>query len=416
MLRLRRLAPRSLLLTTLAAGCSMADGEANYTGSGEGVSAGDSGAGDSGVGTGAASSAGEAGGDGGVPGDSGPVGDSGGPIEPGQLTAGEWRDLDNWSFWRGLFSRTDIQPYEAQWGLFTAQRYPVVVTADGAPLADAIVTLVGPDEAPVWQARTDVRGEAELFAGLFDAGAPADGFTISVAGTSVPAGAPGSQKQPIAVTGAPPTAALDLMFVIDTTGSMGDELSYLQSELADVIARVRDQAGQSVALRLSVNFYRDDGDEYVVRPFPFTTDIDAALADLAAQTYDGGGDTPEAVDVALADAISGHQWSESATARLCFLVLDAPPHEDPQVLASVRASARKLAEQGVRLIPLAASGVDQPTEFLLRSLAIATGGTYTFLTNDSGIGGDHTEPTIGTFEVELLNDLLVRVIGRALKP
>ena len=62
------------------------------------------------------------------------------------------------------------------------------------------------------------------------------------------------------------------------------------------------------------------------------------------------------------------------------------------------------------------SGVDQPTEFLLRSLAIATGGTYTFLTNDSGIGGDHTEPTIGTFEVELLNDLLVRVIGRALKP
>ena len=72
------------------------------------------------------------------------------------------------------------------------------------------------------------------------------------------------------------------------------------------------------------------------------------------------------------------------------------------------------AERGVRIVPLAASGVDKELEFLLRFTAIATGGTYTFLTNDSGIGGNHVEPTIGEYQVEILNDLLVRVISAAL--
>jgi hypothetical protein len=68
----------------------------------------------------------------------------------------------------------------------------------------------------------------------------------------------------------------------------------------------------------------------------------------------------------------------------------------------------------VRIVPLGASGVDKDTEFLMRMLDIATGGTYTFLTNHSGIGGDHLEPTIGEYDVELLNDLLVRVITQSL--
>ena len=70
-----------------------------------------------------------------------------------------------------------------------------------------------------------------------------------------------------------------------------------------------------------------------------------------------------------------------------------------------------MAKQGIRLIPLASSGVDTETEFLLRSWSVMTGGTYTFLTNHSGIGNSHLEPTIGAYEVEKLNDLLARVIS-----
>ena len=69
------------------------------------------------------------------------------------------------------------------------------------------------------------------------------------------------------------------MFMIDTTGSMGDELAYLQVELADVIADIRDNIGQSFKIRLSINFYRDADDEYVVREFPFTEDPSSPIRD-----------------------------------------------------------------------------------------------------------------------------------------
>ena len=52
---------------------------------------------------------------------------------------------------------------------------------------------------------------------------------------------------------------------------------------------------------------------------------------------------------------------------------------------------------------------------LLRSMALKTGGTYTFLTNDSGIGYDHIEPTIGSYDVEKLNDMMVRIVGEYLE-
>jgi hypothetical protein len=94
-------------------------------------------------------------------------------------------------------------------------------------------------------------------------------------------------------------------------------------------------------------------------------------------------------------------------------VLDAPPHGDSATLARVRAAIASAAQKGIRVIPVSASGIDKPTEFLLRFFAVATGGTYVFLTDDSGIGDPHLDPspTIGPFQVEFLNQLLARVIA-----
>lgn len=340
------------------------------------------------------------------------------PIDPGQLTAGEWRDLDHWDFWLKLMMSELWGGMADRWGFHSEERYAVVVTAgQDAHVADAEVVLKAGQQT-VWSARTDVHGEAELFAGMFAASAGPYTLKVTTAGQSaVVEGVEPAWQAPIVVdvqASEPPSRVLDLMFVVDTTGSMGDELSYLQAELADVLDRVRAKAGADLKLRVSVNFYRDEGDDYVVRPFPFTEDVDQAIDDLNAQSADGGGDWPEAVDAALTDAIGQHAWSESAVARLCFVVLDAPPHAGEAPLAKVQNSVREAAARGIRLIPLAASGVDKELEFLLRFQAIATGGTYTFLTNDSGIGGDHVEPTIGDYQVEILNDLLVRVITGAL--
>jgi hypothetical protein len=45
-------------------------------------------------------------------------------------------------------------------------------------------------------------------------------------------------------------------------------------------------------------------------------------------------------------------------------------------------------------------------------MALATNGTYAFLTNHSGIGNNHTAPSTDTYKVEKLNDLLVRIINQ----
>ena len=73
---------------------------------------------------------------------------------------------------------------------------------------------------------------------------------------------------------------------------------------------------------------------------------------------------------------------------------------------------RLAAEKGVRIIPVAGSGIDKSTEYLMRSFALTTNGTYVFLTDHSGVGNAHIEPTTDEYEVEKFNDLLIRVIGQ----
>ena len=380
-------------------------------------------------------------------------GDSGGgnggggqdPVPPGQLTAAEWRDLDNWAFWLDLFEPpaesqkdTPVAPpddarqptsvhelwlaMESDWQTCTRARYPVVVSHGGEPAVDVALELYGAGEDPLWRARTDVAGRAELFAGYVGADCAAAAallpevslFVRDASGEVLWDGVPALGAEPLEVTiqtAQPAAATLDLMFLVDTTGSMGDELRYLQAEIGDVIERVRDDADEDLTVRVSVGFYRDEGDDYVVRFFDFTTNVDQALTNLSRQSSAGGGDYPEAVHTALAEAVHEQSWSASATARLLFLVLDAPPHERDDVRQQLATTVPAAAAAGIRIVPLAASGYDIVTEYVIRAWAIVTGGTFLFLTDDSGIGNPHREPTVGDYEVELLNDLLVRVIG-----
>ena len=338
------------------------------------------------------------------------------PLQPGQLTAGEWRDLDHWDFWLELMADQEWTKMQSHWTFYPTERLSVAVTNDGATVADARVTLVDAQGNTYWETKTDSRGRADLLVRLFDEQTGPFDLVVEVGGVKMTVQDVEPGDTPVAVELAAPAipATLDLMFVVDTTGSMSDELEYLKVELRDVIERVERERAQALDVRLSVNFYRDEGDDYVVRSFPFSDDIPSVLNQLAKQRSSGGGDYPEAVDQALKDAIDDHQWRTQTSARLLFLVLDAPPHHEQDVLGSLREITERAAQRGIRIIPVASSGVDKETEFLLRFLSISTGGTYIFLTDDSGIGNDHLEPTIGQYEVEQLNDLLVRVIGEYL--
>lgn len=344
-----------------------------------------------------------------------------GPEQPspqaGLLTAGEWNDLKNWTFWQQLLQEQEWAGMPKLWGLNTLQRIHVQVQGPTGPLADIPVQLLAMDHpTPLFEARTNVWGEAELFAAFLPGqkveaslqvlaylGQETLSAPVSVKDTALPEVVLRAKTTP------EPLVNADLMLVVDTTGSMGDELEYLKSELKNVAAEIARQNRSDLKLRLSTNFYRDLGDEYVVRSFPFNTEVETVNQQLAAQSAKGGGDFPEAVELALQDAIDEHDWSSTARARLLFLVLDAPPHQGEKNLDRMRTMLTRAAAKGIRIIPVASSGIDKETEFLLRMFAIATGGRYVFLTDDSGIGHSHLKPTVGTFTVEKLNALMVRL-------
>ena len=337
------------------------------------------------------------------------------PIEPGQLTAGEWNDNANLDLWNSLFRNAPWRNFPQTWGLSTANRIIVNVTNGDSPIRNARVELFGSNDDPLWVSRTDHNGRAFVF-GDSDPQSQTGASHIIVTMGSIEERVNVGSSDTITVdlSGATsPTRALDLMFVIDTTGSMGDELRYLQAELEDVIDSVRSQ-NSSLPIRLSMNFYRDHGDDYVVLPHSFTEDIPEAIRILGRQSAAGGGDWPEAVAEALENAVFEHDWHEDSI-KLMFLVLDAPGHENPESIATINKAVREASEKGIRIIPIQASGnmglYDTITEFKMRAFSILTGGTYTFLTSDSGIGNPHNEPTIGAFQVEMLNEMLVRIIN-----
>ncbi len=201
-------------------------------------------------------------------------------------------------------------------------------------------------------------------------------------------------------------SAMDLALVIDTTGSMGDEMAYLSAELQDIVARLQRNVGQ-LDLRIGVILYRDEGDAYVVRSVPLTADINAIQALLAQQKADGGGDMPEAMDQAMA-AATHLQWRTEA-AKALLLVTDAPPHDD--ALAASLQATEQLREVGVQIVPVAASGVDDTAQYVLRTMAGMTQGRYVFLTDDSGIGAAHAEPDVTCYLVSRLDQLLGRVLA-----
>lgn len=201
---------------------------------------------------------------------------------------------------------------------------------------------------------------------------------------------------------------IEIMFVVDATGSMGDEMEYIKSEIIDVIGQVKEKNPDSL-VTLAMMVYRDVNDSYITKFSDFTTDIESQQRWFASQTAAGGGDTPEAVETALKEAVE-KQWSENST-KLIIHVADAPSHDsDIQEWAN---QAYKAADKGIKIITVSGSGITKKTEYLFRSQSLITSGQYVFLTNDSGIGGSHIEASTDQepLVVEYLNDCLVRLIN-----
>src|SRR4051794_10775065 len=121
---------------------------------------------------------------------------------------------------------------------------------------------------------------------------------------------------------------IEVCFVVDTTGSMGGLIEGAKQKIWS-IANEMISAQPTPELKLGLIGYRDRGDDYVVKSFSLTDDIDAIYGHLREFQAGGGGDTPESVNEALAEAIHKMPWSsDSKVLKIIFLVGDAPPHMD----------------------------------------------------------------------------------------
>lgn len=206
-------------------------------------------------------------------------------------------------------------------------------------------------------------------------------------------------------------AALDVAFIIDTTGSMGDEISYLQKEF-EAISQALQTQHPNVPQRWSLVAYRDVGDDYEVRSVDFTSGVQGFSTELGKLGPGGGGDFPEAPDLAFARARDLSWSTDGNTARLAFWVADAPHHDDKA--AALVDGVRQLRELGVHVYPVASSGIDELTEYTMRATAQLTLGRYLFLTDDSGIGEAHKDPSIPCYVVTRLDDAVLRSVSSEL--
>ena len=349
-------------------------------------------------------------------------GGNNGSGEAGVLTAAEWNDLANWEFWTNVMNNQEWNNSFEVWKMDTSSRIAVrVKDSAGNPVVNLPVALYQ-NQSRLWAARTSVKGEANCWFGLFPKDIePAENLTLMI-GDQMQAGAPvistGKGEEPLVwneyvATATAPQEKADIAFIVDATGSMGDEINFLKKDLLSILTSVQ-QSQSGVEIRTGTVFYRDEGqyEEYLTRYSNFTTDFSSTMQFIKKQDADGGGDLPEAVHTALETTLQKLSWNIDARSRIAFLILDAPAHYNHQgVVESIHQSLKAFAEQGIHIIPVLASNMDKTSEFMCRYFAIVTDGTYVFLTDDSGVGESHLTPTVGQYTVEKLNDLLVRLIN-----
>ena len=121
---------------------------------------------------------------------------------------------------------------------------------------------------------------------------------------------------------------LEMVFVIDTTGSMNGLLDGAKQRIWGIVNGVMRE--RRLKVRIGLVAYRDRGDEYVTQVLPLTEDLDKVYMTLMDYRAGGGGDEPEDVRSALVDGVFQAGWSPAAAglSQILFLVGDAPPHDD----------------------------------------------------------------------------------------
>ena len=126
---------------------------------------------------------------------------------------------------------------------------------------------------------------------------------------------------------------LDVVFAIDATGSMKNDIDKLKT---DLVPSLLESFSKADSARFGLLFYRDYGDNFSYRDLPvkmfnFTSNLQSFGKNLNSIKIYGreGGDIPEAVYEAMYAATDFYEWRTDVT-RLVILIGDAEPHPEPR--------------------------------------------------------------------------------------
>ena len=175
---------------------------------------------------------------------------------------------------------------------------------------------------------------------------------------------------------------IDLLFVLDTTGSMGGLIQGAKTKIWRIVNDVMQNQRCGADVRVGLIGYRDKDDEYVTRKVNLNQDLDEVYAELMAFKAAGGGDEPEHVRLALHEGVNQMNWRANSK-KVLFLVGDAPPKDSYIETPSVSHTAQKAKQKGIIINTLLA-GDSKSTAKVWQSVAQYGGGEYFTIPQDGG--------------------------------
>lgn len=298
---------------------------------------------------------------------------------------------DNATFPAYLRYRKDAEGLGVRFVPIDVERRRIISVVDpaGRPVLGANVAVTDAAGAVVGLVKTYADGRA-LFVAPTEARVTYDVSATKAGVTATASLRPGDDGAVITLDAPRAPVDLDVLFVLDGTGSMDDEIRQLQTGVGPLASRLQQLAGGGT-VRLGVTVYRDRDDLFVTRTFDLTPDVVAFTQALNEVQAGGGGDTPEDVQAGLHAAFTKPSWRFGETVKLVFLVGDAPPHLDYGDATTYRESLTNATQQGVKIMAVGASGLDDQGEYVFRQLAQGSMGRFVYLTS----GPTGTRPVSG---------------------
>ena len=210
----------------------------------------------------------------------------------------------------------------------------------------------------------------------------------------------------------PENTPLDILFIMDTTGSMGEEISRLKNTI-EIINLNLAALSSKPKIRFGMVLYKDRGDEYVTQVIPLTADLEKFRTELNQVTAAGGGDNPEDLQAALQDSIEQIKWNKDGI-RLCYIITDATAHLDYGQKYTYVNAVHDARQGGIKMFTIGTGGLDISGEYILRQISQFTYAKYIFLTygergeGEGGKEGSVSHHTGANFQTDKLESIIIR--------